>query len=839
MLASTRLISIPAHLTDQVGQATSTDNGAVDAFSSSLEAPFVSEPEDTHMAQQCSADILSKPDSLDVSCKPRFFLDLFSGAKAPVSTAGKKHLVDMFEPIDIIHDHDLLDDDKFFEAMMLAESGLIGAGVAAPFCCKHSRATLRRPGPRPVRTPEFLDGVPSNSVARQLSVQESSLIHGRSRFILSAINRGGGLIILENPGSSMTWLDDHMVAWVHSEAPYAAHAHACQFDVDRAKVWCFVSNRSEISMLARSCTHGPKAHMSIVGQRLPDGAFLSRLRLRAEYPPSLAAALATLVSQFTSCKGRLLTLPQWRSMIPVGPTLTSRIEDGGGLPSTTLQGATQSSNFDQLREAWFQRLCNSKDCLKIFAHLQKRSRDPPLTKTELSPYIADMVKWLGLQDHADDVLAVTPGQPLRLKLLKHLALAMRGPDVQFLDTLQVGVTLGVNEQLQPSPAWPLNTDCTSEPVPLQDCTSSWKSARDNHSLVQDLVQDEVQSGFVAHVPGGIEELKSKFKRTAVGKLGVVITEGRAPRLVVDSSISNVTANTVLPNHMLLPRINDIIIRCTPTEMPQDQLIQLTRDVSKAHRRILIHPVDQGLLCFHVGDQLYRCLTLNFGARASGFYWSRVAGLMVRVGHCLLDHHHTLWQYVDDLLAWLHRQSATLWSSALVILYMILGAPFSWHKAALAQQLAWIGWTICVRTWTVQIPAEKLSKIYTQIHNILKSTHVDVKDLQSVVGRLLWLTAAWHHLRPLQIPLYKALRTIPTTMVGIDQVSCASLLDMVSENLLLTSSLTSLHHSLNPGTMWPTRLWLPRRIWRRFMCNHADFGWEWLTRHHLPDGLSCL
>ena len=179
----------------------------------------------------------------------------------------------MFEPIDIIHGHDLLDDDKFFEAMMLAESGLIGAGVAAPFCCKHSRATLTRPGPRPVRTPEFLDGVPSNSVARQLSVQESSLIHGRSRFILSAINRGGGLIILENPGSSMTWLDDHMVAWVHSEAPYAAHAHACQFDVDRAKVWCFVSNRSEISMLARSCTHGPKAHMSIVGQRLPDGAF--------------------------------------------------------------------------------------------------------------------------------------------------------------------------------------------------------------------------------------------------------------------------------------------------------------------------------------------------------------------------------------------------------------------------------------------------------------------------------------------------------------------------------------------------------------------------------------
>jgi len=205
---------------------------------------------------------------------------------------------------------------------------------------------------------------------------------------------------------------------------------------------------------------------------------------------------------------------------------------------------------------------------------------------------------------------------------------MSDPDADFLDMLQVGVPLGVNQPLHPSTAWPINSDHTSEPIPLQDCTSAWKSARDHHSLVQELVQDEVQSGFVAHVPGGLQELKSKFKRAAAGKLGVVIAEGRAPRLVVDSSISSVTADTVLPNHMLLPRINDVI-RCTPTAMSQDQLIQLTLDASKAHRRILIHPEDQGMLCFHVGDQLYRCLTLNFGARASGFYWSPVAGLMVR------------------------------------------------------------------------------------------------------------------------------------------------------------------------------------------------------------------
>ena len=107
-----------------------------------------------------------------------------------------------------------------------------------------------------------------------------------------------------------------------------------------------------------------------------------------------------------------------------------------------------------------------------------------------------------------------------------------------------------------------------------------------------------------HVPGRLAELKQQFERTAVGKLDVVISEGRSPRLAVDSSISNVTSksNTVIPNHMMLPRISDILF-CAPTEMVQQQVIQLTLDVSKAHRWIVIDPQDGGMLCFHANGRL--------------------------------------------------------------------------------------------------------------------------------------------------------------------------------------------------------------------------------------------
>ena len=79
----------------------------------------------------------------------------------------------------------------------------------------------------------------------------------------------------------------------------------------------------------------------------------------------------------------------------------------------------------------------------------------------------------------------------------------------------------------------------------------------------------------------------QYDQVAVGKLGVVIADGRSPRLVVDSSVSNVTANTCIPNHMLLPKISDLM-DSAPHEFAREQLIQLTLDVSKANRRILIH-----------------------------------------------------------------------------------------------------------------------------------------------------------------------------------------------------------------------------------------------------------
>ena len=170
-------------------------------------------------------------------------------------------------------------------------------------------------------------------------------------------------------------------------------------------------------------------------------------------------------------------------------------------------------------------------------------------------------------------------------------------------------------------------------------------------LIKDLIAEEVKQGFISLIPGGMKELQSRYEKIAVGKLGLVLAEGRSPRLVVDSSISMVTSNTAIPNRMLLPKVSDLC-HAAPLRPALQDIVLLALDVSKAHRRILIHPDDRGLLCFHAGDELYQSVTLNFGARASGWYWGRIAGLMVRLVHHLLPPTHCVFQYVDDMLLWL-------------------------------------------------------------------------------------------------------------------------------------------------------------------------------------------
>ncbi len=326
-------------------------------------------------------------------------------------------------------------------------------------------------------------------------------------------------------------------------------------------------------------------------------------------------------------------------------------------------------------------------------------------------------------------------------------------------------------------------------------TGQWSGADEHPDIVSELLQEELQCGWVEEIKGGDDALQEQFSQVAVGKLSLVVAPGRSPRLVVDSSVSGVTANTCIPNRMPLPRISDVI-SAAPDSPTSEACVQLTLDVAKAHRRIKIHPDDRGLLCFRFQKRLFRSNTLNFGARASGYYWGRVAGMLMRTLHRAVHVCHSMFIYVDDILAALDSKSSPVYASIIVLMCMCLGVPLSWKKTQLQSQVVWIGWEISTCDWTVTLTADKRSSILEDLRELLRVHKIPQKLLERLTGKLLWVTSAWHQLRPLLNPFYHTLSSPSPTLISISLIEWTQLLESLDEAGVITTSLP--HPSLNVG-----------------------------------------
>ena len=359
--------------------------------------------------------------------------------------------------------------------------------------------------------------------------------------------------------------------------------------------------------------------------------------------------------------------------------------------------------------------------------------------------------------------------------------------MDFFRLLHEGVPLGIGTPIPPCKVL-FPPDPPGETViPLQHCGSAWKSALDHAELVDDLLETELREGWIRPVSGGDAELRRRYTHTAVGKLGVVVSTDRPPRLVVDSSVSGVTSNTRLPNKAPNPSLSDVR-RCLPLCPANESLAGLVLDVSKAHRRVRIRPQDQGLLCFRHRDVLYQSVTLNFGARASGFYWNRVAGLLVRLAHRLWRVRHSALIYVDDLLAVLLRSSAPLLSALLVVLLCVLRVPMSWHKAALSARVTWIGWSFDFATFTVQLDPPKMQRLIALLCQLSASPRCSVTTLEKLTGKLLWLSNMFPAYRPSLAPLYADQHCPLPNMCGISAEIYQALRSSLSADLRVTAPL---------------------------------------------------
>ena len=515
--------------------------------------------------------------------------------------------------------------------------------------------------------------------------------------------------------------------------------------------------------------------------------------------PEAAADLAALVVS----PGASASVPwQDSSQHCSGPFKHRRpaVCDGAGLNSDADKCVPQGNKkLQTISEQWIHYLASENLLLHLVEHIHEGRDAHSLTEEQQQRItsIAHEVLHPGCQ--SKECTHISEGQPFRLALLRLFAEATGDPDTALCAMLEEGVSTGIFEPIPSSMQWvqqqqPID-DADLDGVHLLHCQGNWTQAEKNPQLLDELVAKEIEQGWVKPFEGTLADAEARWpQRTAVGKLNIVMAEGRDPRLVLDSSVCNANIKSKIPEKLAMPSGQDVA-RTFQHEDPHGSFVAVSLDFKAAHKGIKLRTEDQGCMLFRIADKLYHYVVCHFGARFSAYWWQRLGAMLLRIVHALLGKHaHRAWIYVDDLLVLLARNAFVEQLALLICFLTAVHAPISWKKAQLGHEVTWCGWTFNFDFETVQLAAGKLDKLQTQLQELARSRKIPRKLLERALGLLMWATTTCPQLRPYLAPLYRDLHSGKGTLHSIHASSWQTFLDALDDNAVVVSK--------------PAGLWLP-------------------------------
>ena len=262
-------------------------------------------------------------------------------------------------------------------------------------------------------------------------------------------------------------------------------------------------------------------------------------------------------------------------------------------------------------------------------------------------------------------------------------------------------------------------------------------------------------------------------------LSPIMTAPKKPdsrRTVFDASFGDFSLNNSTPGENYLgqpciytyPKIDDfrrLVLRCGPG------CFMFKRDLSRFFLQIPLDPVEyhrvgmlwRGLVFFFIG--------LAFGLRHSGLQGQKLTDALSWIHRRLglesdKAEQYNVVNYSDDLGGCeTELQRAEESFSKLKILMDDLGLEESIKKAeAPTNQLVYLGVMFDSIAMQMRVPPEKLSEIKSEIGNFSRKTTITRKNLQSLLGKLFWVSRVVRLARVFMGRLLQQLRN----MVGIKE-----------------------------------------------------------------------
>ena len=719
----------------------------------------------------------------------KIFLDICSGADCPLSTAVRAMGLPALS-IDILLDSrmDLLHDQFYEQLLRLSGSGVIGYAAASPSCTEYSLLKLRPGGPRAIRTPDMMQGIPDLSPAEQQRLQDSATLLDRSVNSVQCTYVAGGHGHVEQPSGAMSWREPSTQNWIQMANCCLILLAACAFDWDIRKTWLFASSFEPLSAIAAVCTHAQGAHKSIAGTKDEHGIYLSRRS--AAYPMKLAEAFAQ--------KNSVLLSPlkddiSWDSAFSLFPHKDwfqdpKSFVDGGGLqssPDWSRPPADKENIFRSVRDFWIPKNLQHDLHKFIVGHFQRQQVDPPFSEDLVQQFRASLDTLLPLDKPLD--WQVRADQPLCLHALQAISHHMNDPDRNLFPALIEGVSTGFQDNIAPSNVFAAKPP-TKEPArpDLSVHWTNWQTAESQPELTEELVQEEIEKGWLICFPGNLEDAKREYPLgVAVGKLSIATSDTRPPRLVVDFTVSGTNHNCDIPEHQQLPSAKDVV-RSFPLRGHNEELGAMGLDVRAAHKLCVLHHSHRGLVGFSFKGRLYFYKVCPFGARFSAWWWARLGSFFTRLIHQFIYTAHALFLFVDDYLLVQRLDILPITAALVALLVQAFRLPISWRKAELHKEVNWIGWTFNFSIGQVKLQQSKREKLQRLIRELLTHPKTSKKTIEKFIGLALWITQLFPLMRAFLHHLYTDLYKAPGTSYSIDPGFWLTTLSCLSPDLQFTS-----------------------------------------------------
>ena len=380
----------------------------------------------------------------------------------------------------------------------------------------------------------------------------------------------------------------------------------------------------------------------------------------------------------------------------------------------------------------------------------------PFEESGLQDLRLEIHKVLDMVSSSD---VVADGQTFRLELMAELLKSCEDPDWDFFRHLGEGVCLGVDEPLPRTSAvfeekgkWKLDADIGDGTLEAEN----YQSVDLHTEAVKELFKTEAEQGWMVELPE--EEAKKTYgDRLVIASLGVV-QEKTKIRVVHDGS------NNVHVNHRI--RVRDQL-RCPgagelktimqESKREGSRLFSILGDVSKAHRRIKIHPKDWGYqACKLTKGTVWLNKVGTYGIGSAAYWWGRAAaGFLVRLGYYLAGkiHEVELLLYADDFIWIARRKSGIAFLGEYLFLLLALGVPFRWDKFRGGTAVEWVGFWIDLWEGQIGISVKRAAWLVKWMRDRIQEGRSDMRDFTAVLGRLCFTMGPVEFLRPFIAPLF--------------------------------------------------------------------------------------